>query len=74
MTFSMTLRQWLDFAFAPSGLYLKWKKRLALRRDLARLAEDPYLLDDVGFNREVARHELDRAIWEPVSNLRLGTR
>lgn len=74
MTFSISLRQWLGFAFAPGNLYRQMKKRIELRHDLQRLAEDPYLLDDVGFNRETARREVDRAAWQPVANLRMTPR
>ena len=74
MTFSISLRQALGFAFAPGNLYRQIKKRIELRQDLLRLSEDPYLLDDVGFSREAARRELERAAWEPVSNLRLQAR
>lgn len=71
MTFSISLRHWLGFAFAPGSFYRKWKRRIELRHELSRLSEDPYLLDDVGFSREAARRELERAVWEPVGNLRL---
>jgi hypothetical protein len=74
MTFSIALRQWLGFAFAPSALYRQMKKRIELRQDLQRLTEDPYLLDDVGFSRDAARRELDRAPWLPVTNLRMPPR
>lgn len=74
MTFSITLRQWLGFAFNPGNLYRQLKKRIELRQDLQRLSEDPYLLDDVGFNREATRRELERAPWLPITNLRATPR
>jgi uncharacterized protein YjiS (DUF1127 family) len=74
MTVSISLRQALGFAFAPGNLYRQIKKRIEIRQDLQRLSEDPYLLDDVGFSREAASRELGRAVWEPVSNLRMTPR
>ena len=71
MVFSMSLRQWAGSTFNPGQLYRQWRKRSLLRHDLQRLVEDPYLLDDVGFCREAAERELDRAVWEPVANLRM---
>jgi uncharacterized protein YjiS (DUF1127 family) len=71
MIFSMSLRQRVGDTFNPSQLYRQWRKRNLLRHDLQRLVEDPYLLDDVGFCRETAEREIDRAVWEPVANLRM---
>ncbi len=71
MIFSMPLRQWVGTTFNPGQLYRQWRKRVLLRQDLQRLVEDPYLLDDVGFCQETAERELDRAVWEPVANLRM---
>lgn len=70
MTFSMSLRRWFSTSVNPGAIYRQWRKRNLLRQDLQRLVEDPYLLDDVGFCRETAERELDRAVWEPVGNLR----
>ena len=67
----MSLRQAAGDTLSIGQLYRQWRKRMLLRQDLQRLVEDPYLLDDVGFCRETAERELDRAIWEPVANLRM---
>jgi uncharacterized protein YjiS (DUF1127 family) len=71
MIFSMPLRQWFGTTFNPGQIYRQWRKRRVLRQDLQRLVEDPYLLDDIGFCRETAEREIDRAVWEPVANLRV---
>ncbi|WP_237153710.1 hypothetical protein [Oryzibacter oryziterrae] len=74
MIFSMTMRHWAELAISPRQIYRQWKKRSQLRQDLSRMLADPYLLDDVGFNRDSAEIEVSRSPWHPISNLRMPPR
>jgi uncharacterized protein YjiS (DUF1127 family) len=48
----------------PGSLIDSWRKRIRLRRHLARLlVTDPGLIEDIGFSLEEAERELRKPFW-----------
>lgn len=71
MTFLKTIVE-AALRLLPASVAPDWRARVAFRRELARLAQEPHLLDDVGFRRAAAADEAGRMPWEPVVIRRLG--
>ena len=47
----------------PQGLIATWRRRIGLRRDLRRLSETPWLIDDVGLTMAQVRAEIEKPFW-----------
>jgi len=72
MTISLALRRWAAVAIEPMAKLELLRRRLRSRRDLERLLQDAYLLDDVGFSRQAVERELARGLFDKPVNLRRG--
>jgi uncharacterized protein YjiS (DUF1127 family) len=49
----------------PVRTFAMWSVRMAERRALRELAEDPHLLNDIGLTREEALREAEKLFWRP---------